>query len=108
MLPQTVQCRFLRKSRRLYGNQKSPLSCRSSGSPQNIFETIGAIRTIVWEQGFIKIRDDNKKELTKEGRKGGCRARFTGKSKIHGSRELKQTFHESRTIQRLIFTDHGK
>ena len=30
------------------------------------------------------------------------------KLKIHGSRELKQTFHESRTIQRLIFTDHGK
>lgn len=35
--------------------------------------------------------------------KGGCRARFTGtKSKIHSSRELKRTFHELRTIQRLL------
>ena len=41
--------------------------------------------------------------MHKEGRKGGCRARFTGiKSKIHGSRELKQTFHESRTIQHAL------
>ena len=55
MLPpqaQTVQYRFLRRSRRLYGNQKSPLSCRSSGSLKNIFETIGTIRTIKWKPGF--------------------------------------------------------
>ena len=31
---QTVQYRLLRRSRRLYGNQKSSLSCRSSGSSQ--------------------------------------------------------------------------
>ena len=58
MLPpqaQTVQYRFLRRSRRLYGNHKSPLSCRSSGSLQNIFETtwaIGTIRTTIWKPGF--------------------------------------------------------
>ena len=49
MLPphvQTVQYRFLRRTRRLYGNQKSPLSCRSSGSLQNIFETIGIVRVM--------------------------------------------------------------
>ena len=52
MLPreaQTVQYRFLR---RLYGNRKSPLSCRSSGSCQNIFETIGAIGTVKWKPGL--------------------------------------------------------
>ena len=41
MLPlqvQTVQYRFLRRSGRLYGNHKSPLSCRSSGSLQNIWK----------------------------------------------------------------------
>ena len=34
---------------------KSPLSYRSSGSPQNIFETIGAIETIgtiIWKPGL--------------------------------------------------------
>ena len=57
MLPreaQTVQYRFLRRSRRLYGNQKSPLSCRSSGSLQNIFETIGAIGTVKWKPIVVR------------------------------------------------------
>ena len=42
----------------IYGNQKSPLSCRSSGSLQNIFETIraiGTIRTIKWKPGLTCI-----------------------------------------------------
>ena len=43
---------LLRRSRRLYGNQKSPLSCRSSGSLQNIFETNGAIGTVKWKPGL--------------------------------------------------------
>ena len=43
---QTVQYRFFRRSRRLYGNQKSPLSCQSSRSLRNIFEMIRAIGTM--------------------------------------------------------------
>ena len=42
--------------RRLYGNRKSPLSCRSYGSLQNIFETIGAIGTIKWKPGLRDIQ----------------------------------------------------
>ena len=51
---QTVQYRFLRRSKRLYGNKKSPLSCISSGSLQNIFEMIGAVRTIKWKPGLTR------------------------------------------------------
>ena len=53
MLPpqaQTVQYCLLRRSRRLYGNYKSPLSSRSSGSLQKNFETIG---TITWKPAFM-------------------------------------------------------
>ena len=59
MLPpqaQTVQYRFLRRSRRLYENQKPPLSWPSSGSLQNNFETIGTIRTIIWKPGLSHNR----------------------------------------------------
>ena len=53
LLPQTqtMQYRFLRRSRRLYGNQKSTLACRSSRSLQKIFETN---RTIIWKAGFTR------------------------------------------------------
>ena len=76
MLPpqaQTVQYRFLRLSRRLYGNQKSTLSCRSSESLQSIFETTGTIGTtgrIIWKPGLTAAQSCFKRLLVVQNRSG--------------------------------------
>ena len=46
---------LLGRSRRSFGNQRSPQSSRSSQSSQKFFETTGTIetiRTIIWKPGF--------------------------------------------------------
>ena len=58
MLPKPCNIAFFKRSRRLYGNHKSLLSCPSSGSLPKLFETIGVIRTIgtigtiIWKPGL--------------------------------------------------------
>ena len=54
----TVSSHSLGRSRRSFGNQRSPQSSRSSQSSQNIFETTGTIetiRTIIWKPGLNSI-----------------------------------------------------
>ena len=60
----TVSSHSLGRSRRSFGNQRSPQSSRSSQSSQKCFETTGTIetiRTIIWKPGFIS---SDKTQLT--------------------------------------------
>ena len=54
----TVSSHSLGRSRRSFGNQRSPQSSRSSQSSQKKFETTGTIetiRTIIWKPGLTEL-----------------------------------------------------